>query len=70
MSFSSVFFSFYCVFFLLCFSLLLELDKEELPLEEMEVELLLLVHFILFILGVFLRLLSSLSFSGVLASCI
>ena len=59
------------LFFLLLRSLsLLELDEEELLLEVVEVELLLLFRFFLFILRTFLRPLFSLSFSGVLVSCI
>lgn len=51
---SSLFFSFVFFFFLLfCFWLLLELDEEELPLEEMEVELFLFRCFLQFILGIF-----------------
>ena len=50
-----VFFRRFLFFLLLRFSSLLELDEEELLLEEVEVELLLLFCFLLFILPTFLR---------------
>ena len=62
-----VFFLHFLFFLLLCFSLLLELDEEELLLGEVEVELLLLFRFLLFILQTFLRPLFSLPFYRVLA---
>ena len=62
-----VFFRHFLSILLLRFSSLLDLDEEELLLEEVEVELLLLFRFLLFILGTFLRPLFSFSFSGVLA---
>ena len=64
-----VFFPRFLFFLLLRFSWLLELDKEELLLEEVEVELFIFC-FLLFILQTFLRPLFSLSFSGVLVICI
>ena len=48
-----VFFLCFFFFLLFCFWLLLELDEEELPLEEMEVELFLFRCFLQFILGIF-----------------
>ena len=65
-----VFFRRFLSILLLRFSSLLDLDEEELLLEEVEVELLLLFRFLLFILRTFLRPLFSFSFSGVLVSCI